>query len=213
MYHHRCKQLTKLKEKHNQLMTILLSLRQNMTRLMTLLLNRKNNKITDLVDEVIDESNPFQNIGTKDIWTENDMFDQNDEKDIVNIQKDILKNIRENDSFLDFTILTETIIDDLFEPSDDEKVTLEDVNDEESFEISDDGGTEFILAEPAIDQPEIIVPNTETVSIDSGPKQTKKYITTRMNSAIKAANKIRNKYKKPKKTIGKRNDYYKKSIY
>ena len=56
-----------------------------------------------------------------------------------------------------------------------------------------------------VDQPEIIVPNTETVSIDSRPKQTKKYITTRMNSAIRAANKIKNKYKKLKRTIGKRN--------
>ena len=55
---------------------------------------KKQKKITDLVDDFIDESNPFQNLGTEDIWIEDDIFDQNDDKDIVDISKDILKNIR-----------------------------------------------------------------------------------------------------------------------
>ena len=38
---------------------------------------RKQNKITDLVDEVTDESNPFQNLSTDEIWIEDDLFDQN----------------------------------------------------------------------------------------------------------------------------------------
>ena len=103
------------------------------------------------------------------------------------------QNIKENDSFLDFTIPTETITDNLFEPSDKEKMTIDDmtldkINYEELFEISDDGGTELILAKPATGQSETIVLNTKTISINGGPKQTKKFVTTQMNSAILAAN-------------------------
>ena len=93
---------------------------------------KKQKKITDLVDDFIDESNPFQNLGTEDIWIEDDIVNQNDDKDIVDISKDILKNIKENDPFIDFTIPTEGIIDDLFnddnltdDDTDYKKVTLD----------------------------------------------------------------------------------------
>lgn len=43
---------------------------------------------------------------------------------------------------------------------------------------------------------DIIIPNTNNVSLDTGPKQSKKYITTQLNSAKLAANKIKKKYKK-----------------
>ena len=92
-----------------------------MTELMTLQLNKKNqNEITDLVDDIIDESNSFQNLNTEDIWIEDDIFDYKDHPVIADTSKDILKAIRENDPFLDFNIPTDTIIDDLFEPSDNE---------------------------------------------------------------------------------------------
>ena len=85
-----------------------------MTKLMTMRLNKTKKKITNLVDDVIDESNPFQNLGTEDISLEDDIFDEGDEKSVVHISKDILKGIKENDLFLDFNIPTELIIDDLF---------------------------------------------------------------------------------------------------
>ena len=77
-------------------------------------LNKTKKKITNLVDDIIDESNPFQNLGTEDISLEDDIFDEGDEKSVVHISKDILKGIKENDLFLDFNIPTELIIDDLF---------------------------------------------------------------------------------------------------
>ena len=89
-----------------------------MTKLMTMRLNKTKKKITNLVDDIIDESNPFQNLGTEDISLEDDIFDEGDEKSIVHISKDILKGIKENDLFLDFNIPTELIIDDLFNESD-----------------------------------------------------------------------------------------------
>ena len=64
----------------------------------------------------------------------------------------------------------------MFEPSDNEDndVTIEDL-----FDPSDEE-PEFIIAEPAVPEDGIIIPDTNGVSIDAGPKQSKKYITTRM---------------------------------
>ena len=95
----------------------LLKLRPNMTKLTMLRLNRKKqNKITNLADYIIDESNPFQDISTEDIWIEDNIFDNNDGQSIIDVSKDILQGIKENDSYLDSNIPTRTIIDDLFEP-------------------------------------------------------------------------------------------------
>ena len=51
---------------------------------------KKEKKITNLFDDIIDESNPFQNLGTEGIWLENDIFDNDDQKSVVDISKDIL---------------------------------------------------------------------------------------------------------------------------
>ena len=85
----------------------------------------------------------------------------------------------------------------MFEPTDDENDD-ETGNDETDEEIE----PELILAEPAVDQEEMIMSNTNNVL--SGPKQSKKYIITRMNSAASAANKVKEKYKKQQqqKVIG-----------
>ena len=142
---------------------------------------KKQNEITDLVDDIIDESNPFQDIGTEDIWIEDDIFDNNDDQSIVDFSKDILQGIKENDRYLDFKIPTSAIIDDLFEPSDDE---------------SDDEGSELILAEQAIPQPNTETLNTDSASLDTGPQQSKKYVTARMKNVVKEANRIKEKHKK-----------------
>ena len=90
---------------------------------------KKQQKITDLIDDVVDESNPFQNLGTEDIRIEDDIFDKNDRKETIEISKDILKDINKNDPFLDFNVLTEEIISEIFDDVDvtDEEVTIEDV--------------------------------------------------------------------------------------
>ena len=87
---------------------------------------------TDLIDDAIDESNPFQNLGTEDIWIEDDIFNKNDSKVTIEIAKDILKDINKNDPFLDFNVLTEEIIAEIFDDVDftDDEVTIEDVTDE-----------------------------------------------------------------------------------
>ena len=186
---------------------------------------RKEKKITNLADDIIDESNPFQNLGTEAIWLEEDIFDNDDQKSVVDISKDILKGFKENDSFLDFSILTEAIIDDLFNESDtsdnevtvedvtdnesDNDVTLEDVSDNESDndvtleDIANNVDPELIIAEPAEYAP--VLSGSLSVAVDNGVPQNKKYITTRLNSAVAAANKIKNtcKDKYQRKIIGK----------
>ena len=92
---------------------------------------------------------------------------------------------------MDFNIPTEAIIDDLFERSDsDDDVTVEDLFD------SSDNEPEFIVAEPAISDDEIIVLDTNKVSIDTSPEQSKKFITTLMKGAVRTAEKVKEKYKK-----------------
>ena len=75
---------------------------------------KKQEKITALVDDVIAEDNPFQNLGNEDIWIDDDIFDNQYNQDIVNVSEDMLKGIEEHDPYLDFNVPTETIIDDLF---------------------------------------------------------------------------------------------------
>ena len=90
---------------------------------------KKPQKITDLIDDVIDKSNPFQNLRTEDIWIEDDIFDKNDSKKTIEISKDILKDINKNDPFLDFNVITEEIISELFDDVDftENEVRIEDV--------------------------------------------------------------------------------------
>ena len=90
---------------------------------------KKPQKITDLIDDVIDKSNPFQNLRTEDIWIEDDIFDKNDSKKTIEISKNILKDINKNDPFLDFNVITEEIISEIFDDVDftEDEVRIEDV--------------------------------------------------------------------------------------
>ena len=89
---------------------------------------KKQDEITDLVDDIIDESNIFQNLNTEDIWIDDDISDYKDHPDTVDTSKYILKAIRENDPLLDFNIPTDAITDDMLQPSNDEDndLTIED---------------------------------------------------------------------------------------
>ena len=169
---------------------------------------KNQNEITDLVEDIIDESNPFQNIDTEDIWIEDNIFDNNDNQNIADVSKDILKGIKESDQYLDLNIPSSFIIDDLFEPLDNEnievnkpvdndnvEVTAEELEDWDQFDQLDDEGPELVFPEPAVPQPDIIIPDANTVSMDTGPKQSKTFVATQMNSAVIAANKVQENIK------------------
>ena len=117
----------------------------------------KQQKVTDLVDDVIDESKPFQNLGTEDIWIEDDILDKNDSKETIEISKNILKDINKNDPFLYFDVPTEQTIHDVFDGADltDDEVTIEDVTDNEAVsddDLSMDKYTEKFSVVPAVVQ-------------------------------------------------------------
>ena len=118
---------------------------------------KKQQKVTDLVDDIIDESKPFQNLGTEDIWIKDDIHHKNDSKETIEISKNILKDINKNDPFLYFDVPTEQTIHDVFDGADltDDEVTIEDVTDNEAVsddDLSTDKYTEKISVVPAVVQ-------------------------------------------------------------
>ena len=82
--------------------------------------------------------------------------------------------------------MTLATTDDLFEPSDDS-------NNEQ----------ELIIAELAISDDDISIPDTNQVNIGSRPPQRKKIVATCMKGAVKVAEKIKKKYKKQKNRTAK----------
>lgn len=50
-------------------------------------------------------------------------------------------------------------------------------------------------AKPAISEDEISLPDTNVVSTNTGPKQSKKFFTTRMKAAVRAAEKVKKNIK------------------
>ena len=112
-----------------------------------------------------------------------DLFDPADGSgDITDTPKDTIGNIHGSDPFFYFSVPTSAIIDNLFEPSNDS-----------------DNEKELIIAEPAISDDVISIPDTYQVNIDSGPPQRKKIVATYMKGAVKAAERIKKKYTKQKK--------------
>ena len=158
---------------------------------------KKQQKIATLIDDVIDEKNPFQNLGTEDIWIEDDLFDKNDSKETIEISKDILKDISKNDPFLDFTVPTELVISDIFDDTTDEELTddeviVEDVTDDDvtDNDLSDSEESEEIITTPAYVQWD---PKNTEVSTDKRPRI---FLSTDYNRKVKVANKIKNKHRK-----------------
>ena len=84
--------------------------------------NKNLKRLTDainLIDNTLDEDNPFKNIGTEDFWREDRLFDNDDRQDIKDISKEI---IDVNKPFVgDFESPIETIRfdNDIDIPSDD----------------------------------------------------------------------------------------------
>ena len=150
-----------------------------------------------MIDDVIDKKNQFQNLGTEDIWIEDNLFDKNDSKKTIEISKDILKDISKNDPFLHFTVPTELVITNIFDDATDEEltddeVTVEDITDDDvtDDDLSDSEEPEEIITTPAYVQWD---PKNTAVSTD---KRSTIFLSTDYNRKVKVANKIKNKYRK-----------------
>ena len=162
-----------------------------------------------MIDDVIDQTNPYQSLGTEDTWIEDDMFDQKDEKDISDFSHEILKKINESGPFLDFSVPTETIIDGIFnddELTDDKnnnKAIIEDVTDNENETLPSDVESntvpEEIIAIPGVVDWD---PKNTAVSANTRPRR---YNSRQYNSLVRTANKIKNRYRK--KITGKKKGF------
>ena len=86
----------------------------------------------NLIDDILDEDNPFNNVVTEDIWIEDDIFDNDNTQAIKNISKEIIdvavpiETISVTDDNDEFNpIETITIEDEIDIPSDD-GITIDD---------------------------------------------------------------------------------------
>ena len=73
----------------------------------------------NLIDNILDEDNPFKNIDTDDFWIEDGLFQNNDGQDIKDISKEI---IDVSEPFVDdfeYPIETIRLDNDIDIPSDD----------------------------------------------------------------------------------------------
>ena len=62
-------------------------------------LNKKKKDLLDLIDDVLDENNPFNNkIKTEDIYIEDNLFDDTDSKDIKKVSDGAIKKINFGDN-------------------------------------------------------------------------------------------------------------------
>ena len=132
---------------------------------------KKQQKINDLIDGIIDEKNPFNSFD--EFWWEEDFFGENDTQETVEISKNILDEISQKDPFVDFKTKTETIVPD-------DKVVIEDVTDDET-----DNEAEEIETTPAYVQWD---PKNTAVSPDKRPRAK---LSIDYNRKLKVANKIK----------------------
>ena len=51
---------------------------------------KKQGDVIKLVDDILDENNPFQNVNTENLRTEDNLFDNNDKDTIKGVSKDII---------------------------------------------------------------------------------------------------------------------------
>ena len=132
----------------------------------------------DLTDYILDEKNPFKNsVGTKDIWIEDDFFDNDDSQAIKDNLKEVIDFVKFNES-------------DFFEDTDPENFETIDIPDNvETISIPDNLETvDFPDNFETINTFEDVeIPCNDTLAIDA-PKKLK--IISKPNSLRIASNKI-----------------------
>ena len=149
---------------------------------------KKQNDAIDLVDDILDEDNPFKNIGTEDIWIEDDLFDDDDNQTVKGISKDIIDTTNDviNDTIqTDFSTVTTE------EPTFPTITTLED--DFPTIIDDCDDSIQTIIIDDVIQ-----ILNEDGVATDTGVPKKVKIISSNTNRIKSGADKILNKYKKQK---------------
>ena len=111
-----------------------------------------------LIDDILDEDNPFNNVDSEDIWREDDIFDNDNTQAIKNISKEII-DVAES-------IETITVTDD-----NDEFNPIEIIAIEDNIDIPSDDG----IAIDATKKVKIITTNSNQLRLASN-RMEKKYL-------------------------------------
>lgn len=149
---------------------------------------KKQNDDIDLVDDILDEDNPFKNIGTEDIWIGDDLFDDDDNQTVKGISKDIIDT--SNDVIND-TIQTDFSTVTTEEPTFPTITTLE--ADFPTIIDDCDNSIQTIIIDDGIQ-----IPNEDGVATDTRVPKKVKIISGNTNRIKSGADKILTKYKKQK---------------
>ena len=124
-----------------------------------------------LIDDILDEDNPFNNVDSEDIWREDDIFDNDNTQAIKNISKEII-DVAES-------IETITVTDD-----NDEFNPIEIIAIEDNIDIPSDDG----IATDATKKVKIITTNSNQLRLASN-RMEKKYLRQKSRGILKKANK------------------------
>lgn len=136
-----------------------------------------------MIDDIVDEKNPFKDIGTEEICIEDDLFDNNNTETIIDVSKDIVNETKQKtDPFIDFRVNDST-------PKNDNTIetiiTDEDDESPETIKIRDDITIETMIID------DIEIPSTDNTEIDNGLPSCTRIITTSANQIRLAAERIK----------------------
>ena len=182
---------------------------------------QKNQKQTvKLVDDIIKEKNPFQNVGIEDIWIEDDLYDSKDSEHIIDASKKIIDEITLNplihlnivtppntddemvdkiDNNIDFTITDSQLVEGNDANVNRNTESFVDFTETDSRIVDSDDGIKSINV-TIYDN--IVIPNSDVIGRDTAsPRpppslpQPKKMVTSHLNQAVREADKIKKKYR------------------
>ena len=132
------------------------------------------NSLTDainLIDDILDEDNPFNNVDTEDIWIEDSLFDDYDTEAIKNISKEMIDMVE--------PIETIAVTDDNAKFNPIETITIDD-----DIDVPLDDG----IAIDALKKVKIITTNSNQLRLASN-RIKKKYLCQKLREILKNGNK------------------------
>lgn len=136
-----------------------------------------------MIDDIVDEKNPFKDIGTEEICIEDDLFDNNNTETITDVSKDIVNETKQKtDPFIDFRVNDSTLKND---NTIETIITDEDDESPETIKIRDDITIETMIID------DIEIPSTDNTEIDNGLPSCTRIITTSANQIRLAAERIK----------------------
>ena len=152
---------------------------------------KKQKKVDETLEDAIDKKNPFN--GFDDFWWEDDLFNKNDSVESTEVSKNILDNISEMSENI-FKNLRPVDNRNLQELIDNDFIKIDDRTQQE---LEDEDYNELESPTENVDINLTSAWDSQNTTIDSRKARIK--LSTNFNQKVRAANKIKKKYRKKKK--------------